>query len=68
MKTSQIAKETKTSNMMVWYLIKGHRKTTNIPLAMLVAKMTKRRPIEFISEKIKGLALEIHPELNRRVK
>ena len=68
MKTAQIAKETHASNMMVWYLVNGKRKTTNIPLAIEVAKLTGGKPIDYISDKIKTLAMKIYPSLDKKQK
>jgi hypothetical protein len=68
MNTAKIAKQLNSSNMMVWYLLNNKRKTLNIQLAVELAKLTKRAPIEFLSDKIKDLALQINPKLNKKIK
>jgi len=49
-------------------LISGERKTYNIPLAVEVAKLTGKKPIDFLSVHIAELALQINPELGKRLK
>ena len=68
MNISQIAKKADTSIALVSYLVNNKRKTTNIPLAIAVAQFTGKRPVEYLSDKIKTLALKIYPHLNRKVK
>lgn len=69
MKTkSEIAKENGAYPATVTRLISGERKTYNIPLAIEVARLTGKKPIDFISENVKALALQINPELGKRVR
>jgi hypothetical protein len=64
MTKAQTARNQGTSKSLVSYLVNNKRKTTNIQLAIAVAKLTGRRPVEFISDKIKPLALMIYPKLS----
>lgn len=68
MRSIEIARQTKVSAMMVTLLRQGKTKTTNIPLAVAMAEMTGKRPIDFISDKIRSLALQINPGLAKRLK
>lgn len=65
---SEIAKENGAYPATVTRLISGDRKTANIPLAVEVAKLTGRAPIEFISNNIKELALKVNPKLNNIIR
>lgn len=66
MSKAQIAKKLGTSKTLVGYLVSNQRKTTNIQLAIAVAKLTGRKPTDFISERIRPLAVKIYPGLNKR--
>jgi len=67
-KRIEVAADNKVYPSTVTRLISGDRKTYNIPLAIAVAQIAGKRPIDFINSKIKSLALEIHPSLGRKVK
>ena len=66
MNKSNIAKIAGATKAMVSYVANGKRKTTNILLAVELAKIMGTRPADFLSEQVRSLALEINPRLNRR--
>ena len=69
MKQADVVKKVPSSTaMMVSYLVRGTYKTTNIPLAIEVAKLTGGKPIDYISDKIKTLAIRIYPSLDKKQK
>lgn len=65
---AKIAKSLNVSKTLVSSLSNNKRKTTNIPLAIAVAKLTGKAPVYYLSAKIKALALQINPALNRKIK
>ena len=66
MNKSAIAKSSGATKTMVSYVAKNKRKTTNVLLAMELARLMGARPVDFLSDKVKGLALQINPRLNRK--
>jgi len=50
---------------MLSHLKKGRYKTTNIGLAIAVAKITGKAPYDFLNDKIRDLAVKINPSLRR---
>lgn len=56
----------KASAMMVSLLIRKEVKTTNIPLAIAVSKVTGEAPAEYLSTKIKNYAIKVNPKLSRK--
>lgn len=63
---TEIARENGAYPATVTRLIKGERKTYNIPLAIEVARLTGKKPVEFISENIIDIALQLNPGLAKR--
>ena len=60
----KIADKTESSEMMISYLVRNKCKTTIIPLAIEVARMTGKKPSFYLNSKIKELAIEIDPSLD----
>lgn len=69
MKQIDIAKAHNVSPLFVSFLVRGMRRTTDIALALSVAKFTGEKPIVFLSDRkgFRNLALAAHPELGRKV-
>lgn len=63
MKIVDIANSHKVSLSMVYHLLQGIKKTTNLGLAISVSKITGGKPIDYVSIKYRKLALAAHPEL-----
>jgi hypothetical protein len=53
---------------IVYHLCRDMKKTCNAELAILAAKKTGRKPIEFISDRVRATYLKAIPELGRKVK
>lgn len=65
MKTDE-TKKTPT-RAFIWQLKKGQKFTTNIPLAIEIAKATGKKPADFISPKIREYVVSLNPSLGRKV-
>lgn len=63
MKQRDIVRKHRVSPIMVSYLVRGMRHTTNKDIAVDVAKITGKAPIEHISPKMRDLYLRLYPEL-----
>ena len=53
---------------MLSHLIKGRHKTLNVALAIAAAEITGKRPSDYLSDKIKALAIDINPKLNKAIR
>lgn len=67
MKANQIAKNHKVHETLVSHIRSGNKFTDNILLAIDIAKLTGKKPITFIRPRLRELALQAHPELNKKV-
>jgi len=66
MKPIEIATKTNVSPMMVSLLKRGKTKTTNIQLAIEVARLTGKKPISFISNRVRSAFLKAYPDLDKK--
>ncbi len=57
----------KNKQAYIIQLKKGLRFTTVIELAVQAAKETNRKPIEFISPRVKKIYKKAYPELDRKI-
>lgn len=64
-KQSEIKRATGKSAMFISSLVRGKKFTTDRNVAIEVAKLTGKRPIEHISEKLREQYLEAWPELGK---
>ena len=65
-RTSHIQKQLNVSRFFIRMIERGDRKTFNIPLAILIAEKNGKRPAEYLNVKIRKMAIEINPDLNRK--
>lgn len=68
MKTVNISKEHNITRFFVRMVERGDRYTTNIGLAEALAKKNGTAPINYISKKIRDIALLAKPSLKLRAK
>jgi len=70
MKTSlsKIAQNTGASRQLLNAILNHDKKTSNITLAEAAAKIKGGRPIDYVSERIRPLALKIYPRLAKKHK
>lgn len=68
MKTSEIAKKHSVTRFFVRMVERGDRKTTDISLAIAIAEKNGSKPIDYVSLRIRPLAIEAHPFLNKKLK
>ncbi len=68
MKIADIATAHKVSPSLVYHVIDGRKKTSILGLAIDVARITGKRPIDHVTDKFQKIALAAHPELGKKVK
>ncbi len=55
------------SESMVYHVYRRWKKTTVLGLALDLATITGAKPLNYVTEKYRSLALAAHPELAHRV-
>jgi len=67
---AEIAKKLQCGTMTVWYLVNGRNGTpvytTRPEIARRVAEITKKKPIDHISPKLRKAFLRAYPNLNKQ--
>jgi hypothetical protein len=58
----------KPTRAFIWQVKTGKKFTTIIPLAIEIAKATGKKPISYISLKMRNYVLEQQPELGEKPK
>jgi predicted transcriptional regulator len=66
MSNKKIAEKFNISPMMVSYLMRGARHTTDHKLAIEISKHSGKAPIYHIALKMRKLYLRLYPELKKR--
>ncbi len=60
---SEMAKKAGSSRQMLSAIKRGKSKTTMIPLAVAAAKLYGGKPIDYINDRMRSLALQVNPRL-----
>ena len=68
MRQRTIAEKHDISESSVSYIKAGTRYTRSARLAMDIARLTGKKPIEYINPKSRAVYLLAYPELNRKMK
>lgn len=68
MKANEIAKRHKVHPVFVSYVKHGHRHTSSPDLAVDIAMLTGKKPIDYISPELRKAFLKMRPELGRTMK
>ncbi len=64
----KVANQIGSSSSMFSHVLSKRYKTTNIQLAIEAANRLGGKPSDFLSKSVKKLALQIHPELDIKVR
>jgi hypothetical protein len=68
MDISKIAKDNEMSERFVYYIVNGERFTSSPSLAMEIATMTGKKPLDYIRPDRRKMFKKFLPHLNRKVR